>query len=305
MKKALVPFGLASLLFMQTFVFAQEASDLYLGKLLTDNTVKVSDLVRITDTDAYTNQPYFFTNENLFYTQMISSEEQMDVFSFSIATGEHKNLSQSPQSEYSPTPMPNQSSFSVIRVNESGLQELWAFNMQGKAISHLASAIEPVGYHVWLDEENLLLFVLGEPHTLQLVAANDPKQAAKLLDGNIGASLVRYKQSNWYLYSRKSEEGHWLKGYNKETRKTRRVARLPDNTDYYALSPSGYAFTSDGNNIYVRKIIEQNNKLQPLEKWEVVAIGTKACQQGVSRMAISPDESMIAMVCPRLEKAVD
>ena len=284
---------------MQTSVFAQDASDLYLGKLQTENKVEISDLVRITDTDAYTNQPYFFTNENLFYTQMISSEEQMDVFSFSIATGEHKNLSQSPQSEYSPTPMPNKDLFSVIRVNESGLQELWALNMQGKALTHLASKIEPVGYHVWLNEQSLLLFVLGEPHTLQLAAANDPKQAAKLIDSNIGASLVRYKHSNWYLYSRTSEEGHWLKAYNQETGKTRRVAQLPANTDYYALSPSGYAFTSDGSNIYARKIIEQNNKLQPFEKWEAISINEKACQEGVSRIAISPDESMIAMVCPR------
>jgi len=294
----------ALLAFASLTLQAQEGSDIWLGQLDVNDKRPIRTLVQITDTERYSNQPYFFNNM-LYFTQMEAENAQTDIYSFDLNTGEQKNLTQSLSSEYSPTPIPSQEAMSVIRVNAGGKQELWSLDMQGNATKNLVPAVEPVGYHVWLDETKLLLFVLGEPNTLQLAYAShseseaDATPDAKLIDENIGASLYQYKHSDWLLYSQTSEEGHWIKGYNKQTHAIRQIAKLPDETQYFTISPSGFAFTSDGKAVYYRQIIENENKLSPFGKWQSIDIDEPACAKGVSRIAIAPDESMIALVCNR------
>lgn len=285
------------LLFSNTYLHAQEGSNIWLGQLSLHHKNVIRNLVQVTHTQSYSNQPYFFNNTDLYYTQMEDDNAQTDIFLFDLSAGVHKNLTQSLSSEYSPTPIPGQQAMSVIRVNAAGKQELWSLNLQGKPTQHLAATVEPVGYHVWLNEHDALLFVLGEPHTLQRIHTTEKDAVSKVLDDNIGASFSPYKHSDWYLYSRKTEDGHWLKAYNKQSQTMRRVAKLPNNTEYFAMSGSGYAFTSDGKKVYVRQIINEDNKLSPFEKWKPLDIKESACASGVSRIAISPDETMIALVC--------
>lgn len=280
--------------------FAQQGSDIYLAKLTLGANAPITDLVQVTNTDTYTNQPYFFNNNQLFYTQMEGEGEQAqtDIFLFDLNLGTQANLTQSSTSEYSATPVPNKAAMSVIRVNAQGKQELWEYSLQGNALSHLVPKVEPVGYQVWLDAQQLLLFVLGEPHTLQLLE-NNPEAEGEIIDRNIGASLFRYRKSPWYLYSQTSEEGHWLKSYNSANSNVRPVLRMPDNVQYYASSPSGYIFASNGETLFQRQVIIDDKKLQPEGKWIEIKLDNTVCMKGVSRMAISPDESMIALVCDR------
>ncbi|MGB3727038.1 MAG: hypothetical protein WA981_14890 [Glaciecola sp.] len=277
---------------------AQDSSDIWLGKLsLRDNT-QITDLVRLTNTNAYTNQPYFFGNDYLYYTQSEGEGDaaQTDVFRFSLVVGTSKNLTQSTDAEYSPTPAFANGSMSLIRVNSEGKQQLWVYNLQGNPKQHLVPAIEPVGYHVWLDDESLLLFVLGQPHTLQLTQSS-PESVGKVIDDNIGASLFQYKNTSWFLYSRTSEEGNWLKAYNKDSGKVRQVARLPNDAKYFAVTASGRVLSSNGKTLFVRDITQDKQKLKPIGKWHAIDINEKQCQQGISRVAVSPDSSMVALVC--------
>lgn len=321
---------LCLLIGLGTVAKAQEGSDIWIGKLDIDKKQPIRDLIRVTDTDGYTNQPYFFNNTQLYYTQMHSEEDklQTDIHVFDLALGQDLNLSQSAESEYSPTPIPGRQAMSVIRVNLAGKQELWELNLQGKAIRHLVPHVEPVGYQVWLSNDSLLLFVLGEPHTLQKVIvaeqtgepvvenAIEKADKANVIDSYIGASLYRYMQGPWYLYSKnytaipseqvskdpvlsQIEQGNWLYAYNAETGKVRRVVELPENSEYFALTPSGYVITSDGAQILTQAIINDEDKLKPFDKWRTIKISESQCGSGVSRMAVSGDGSMIALVCPR------
>ena len=49
--------------------------------------------------------------------------------------------------------------------------------------------IKPVGYHTWIDSDQLALFVLGPPATLQLARVSTGK--ADTLARDIGRSLQR------------------------------------------------------------------------------------------------------------------
>jgi hypothetical protein len=282
-------------------VNAQQNSDIWVGKLNLWEKDPISELVQITDTDSYTNQPYFFDNSHLFYTQAMNvegSDSQIDVWVFDFKLGMGKNITQSSSSEYSPTPLPYGAGMSVIRVNAEGKQELWEIDPQGKAIKNIVPEVEPVGYQVWIDNKELLLFVLGEPHTLQRVDSAKANAVAHIVDSNIGASLFQFEKTDWFLYTNKTD-GNYLNAYNIESKKVIQVASMPKNSEYFSVSPIGHVITSDGTTLWQRKFMLKGEKIKAMDKWVPIKVSQIECEKGVSRTAISPDTSMIALVCPR------
>ncbi len=327
----------ASLLFM-TFapsLQAQEGSNIWIGKLNIESRAPINQLFQLTKTPTYSNQPYFFDSARLYYTQQHGEGDnlQTDIHLFDLITGKDTNLTQSPTSEYSATPVPGKAAMSVIRVNSQGKQELWEFDLQGNPEQHLFPGIEPVGYQLWTGPQTLLLYVLGAPQTLRSVDMNDvktgeigqtqPVYEGLIHDRFIGASLNRYKKSSRYLYSKNYdtidysvyekdpllidiEQGNWLYAFNSGTNKISRVAKLPDKSQYFAITPSGYAITSDGEDVLsLRLVVNTEEKLIPIDDWKPIKIPEPSCQKGVSRINISLDGSMIALVCPAIEKGLD
>ena len=59
-------------------------------------------------------------------------------------------MTETVESEYSPTPLPAADGFSTVRVEQDGTQRLWAFDSSGGAPRLLLETIQPVGYHGWL-----------------------------------------------------------------------------------------------------------------------------------------------------------
>lgn len=283
-----------------TIALAQEGSDIYLGKLNLWHKQPITELERLTDTEGYTNQPYFFGTDQLYFTQevMQDSQSQMDIFAYRLSNRTILNVTKSAESEYSPTPLPAQNGMSVIRVNEAGKQELWSINLQGEAQRHLAPGIEPVGYQVWLNNEELLVFVLGEPNTLQRVRVDSEQTQGQVIDTNIGASLFQFERSDWFLYS-KGDTQLSLKAYNAKTFETIDISPLPDGSRYFSVSSTGHVITSDGKVLYHRQLIAKGDKLRAEDNWEPIKISAGPCQTGISRTAISHFGDKIALVCPR------
>lgn len=279
---------------------AQQASNIWVGKLKLEEKNPITDLIQITDNSEYTNQPYFFDNETLYFTQAVKfegEEMQMDIMQFDFNTGDTKNITKSTQSEYSPTPLPFKQGMSVIRVNAQNKQELWEITPLGKPAEHFVPLVEPIGYQVWLNKQHLLLFVLGEPNTLQLVNKDLPDQLGTIVDTNIGASLQRYKDTDWFLYT-SSNDGEFLNGYNASSQKTAQLFAMPNNIDYFTTTPNGYIVASNKKAIMIGLLAPQDNKLQLQGQWRTVYLKDYACSKDVSRIAVSPDMSMIALVCP-------
>lgn len=296
-----LPFIVAVAVSFSFEVNAQQNSDIWVAKLNLWEKEPITELVQITNTDSYTNQPYFFDNTRLFYTQAIGIDDekfQTDVWLFNFKLGTNTNITESLESEYSPTPVPNSKNMSVIKVNDAGKQELWEINQQGKVLKDLAHKVEPVGYQVWLNNKELLLFVLGEPNTLQRIDTTPEGAIPKIIDTNIGASLFRFEKTNWFLYT-SNLDGNFLNAYNSHTNKIIQIVRMPKNSEYFSVSPMGNVITSDGETLWRGKFMVKGEKIKAMNKWQEIKIDHDACGKGISRTAISPDTSMIALVCPR------
>ena len=284
-----------------TTAYAQTppGSNIWVGQLgKEEQSLVIKGLKKMTDSDDYTNQPYFLNEETLLYTQAvndknISENEQTDVFKLNLVTGEQTNLTKSSASEYSPTPMPKQAGLSVIRVNKAGKQELWQLDFNGKPISNLLPAIEPVGYHVWLNEHELMLFVLGEPHKLVKADIRNPNSEGEVLDINPGPSLFNIPNTELFSYTKQatteSNEAWQLKiqSFVNSSAIALDSVLLPDTAYYFAWSHEGDLLTSDNGALVV----------MDLSKKQRLFIKVKgACKTTVSRIAVSVS-GKIALVC--------
>jgi Tol biopolymer transport system component len=287
--------------------------DIYVGDLgLQDNRLRVSHFKALTDRAEYDNQPLFLPDgDSLLYTaalvnnkieQEVEQEanqktEQTDSMLISLESGQILNLTNSPESEYSPTLMPSGKSFSVIRaVNDK--QELWRYPLypQQKSFmpaSELLTNINPIGYHAWVDDNRVILFVLGQPQTLQL--ADVRKQSSQVLDDNIGPSLFKIPHSSLMSYTAFIGEGEdiqWqLKSYHPQTGQIELLTTLPKGAFYYAWAGNGYAISA------VDSILMQWDKEHIDKGWRPFADVSEICPKGVTRLTTNSQNSKIALVC--------
>ncbi|HYD52569.1 MAG TPA: hypothetical protein VEA99_08080, partial [Gemmatimonadaceae bacterium] len=124
----------------------------------------------LTRRPGYDNQPSFTPDSKAVLYTAIGADGQADIFRVELATGAISRLTATPESEYSPTVTPDGRSFSVVRVERDSTQRLWRFPLAGGEPSLVLEQVKPVGYHAWVDDTTLALFVLGQPATLQIAS---------------------------------------------------------------------------------------------------------------------------------------
>ena len=310
-RKQLASVSLVSTLIasVSTFAFAQAdlGSDIFIANvdyvLSKDKpspvNISLSQFQKITDTPSYTNQPYFFNEDTqLAYTQSVTADEltQTDIFIYSMATQSSLNLTNSATSEYSPTPTPDGKGVSVIRVNAKGKQELWNLALtNGLAKQNLLPAIEPVGYHAWNGSEQVLLFVLGEPHTLRIAKVNQQTDQGRVLDTSIGPSLWAIPGTELFSYSKQIDDTTWqLRSVDMKKKTTSALVDMPKGSYYYAWSPKGYAVTAVDNKLYQWQYSKPGTNA-----WTELADLSNQCSAGITRLSFSQQSNKIALVCNR------
>jgi hypothetical protein len=157
----------------------------------------------------------------------------------------------------------------------------------------LLSNINPVGYHAWVDNDRVLLFVLGEPNTLQL--ANIQKQTSQVLDEDIGPSLFAIPRSPLMSYTASTGKGddiQWqLKSYHPETANRELLTMLPKGAYYYAWAGNGYAIVA------VNSMLMQWDMANIDKGWQSFADVSDVCPKGVTRLTTNSQNSKIALVC--------
>lgn len=275
-----------------------QASDIFVTKLSSkDNQITLSTSENITKRKGYDNQPMFNSDgSGLFYTAMFTKGEsrQTDSMYYSFGSKTTKNITNTENySEYSPTPFNKDNKLSMIFVDETGSQKLWQTDIKTGKQSPINSSIEPVGYHVWGKNNDLLLFVLGEQMMLQYLA--EPEQPkAELITKNIGRSL-RYNQSKDLFTFTKGKEQQVLHSFDAATKKVTELARLPNGSAYYTWLNDDTVLSASGSSIYYWNYSANNNENS--KNWQLLANLSSSCDTEITRLAVAPDQSKLAFVC--------
>ena len=151
-------------------VLSQPNTEVYLFDLeISGDSIVLSNKINISDNDGYDNQPSFYDDHTIIFSS--TRDGQTDIREYSIHNGNTRWLTNTPVgSEYSPTRIPGSNNISAIRLDTTGLQRLYNYDIStGTSKTLLKDA--KVGYHLWNSSEILVNTVLVE-NRMDLVVSN-------------------------------------------------------------------------------------------------------------------------------------
>jgi len=250
--------------------------------------LRIGKAMNIRKRQGYDNQPMFLPDsKSMFYTS-IREDKQADIYRYDIAKGAAARVTETAESEYSPTITPDGKYFSVIRVEADSTQRLWKFPLAGGTPQPVLEKIKPVGYHVWVDQTTLVIYVLGTPNTLQLARAGTEK--AETIITNVGRSLRLSRRNSEVRFVHKVSADEWLiKSLDVKTRKITPIIKTLTGSEDFAETRDGALLMAKGSKLF---------KYNPArdKDWQEVADFSKEGITSITRLALSPDGDRIAFV---------
>lgn len=246
--------------------------------------------VKINPTAGYNNQPHFSVDGNIIYytREMPDSHQgvQTDIAAYDTRNGQTRMVNSNVQSEYSPTPIPGKNALSVIEVEPDERQRLWSIDIDTGEMNLLLPAVAPVGYHAWINDHSVAMFILGDTITLQTAGIGD--SAATVIAENIGRSIRKHPITGEILYVDQNSQPWQIAALNVETGNKRMVMPLfPVNEDF-TIDGEGVYWTGNGSKLYARSPDDKG--------WRLMADYAAYGVQNITRLATDAATTKIALV---------
>lgn len=264
-----------------------KGTDIFLFDLNLKSENKLSSGVNITQRDGYDNQPSFSPDgKSILYSSII--DNQSDIYEYIIDSKQIKQVTSSNKvSEYSPTFVPNSNNFSVVMVEEDGVQRLWQYSRDGKLELNVEEIL-PVGYYAWKDENTLAMFVLGEHNTLHILDKSTRKHS--IVKADIGRSLARIPNKNQISFVDKNNKNSWeIKSLSLDNFTEKLITKTLDGSEDYVWTNDGKIIMGNNSKLYIFDTEKDKT-------WKEIADLKNYGVDKILRLAINPNSSKIALV---------
>lgn len=201
--------------------------------------------------EGYNNQPFFLDKDRLLITSSFDNDTSTDILQLNLAENEVTRLTRTEDGEYSPTLIPGQQKYSIIRqfIDENGAtqQVLWSYPLDNSdSGEQIIPDINNVGYHAWINKDKVALYLVGEPSELMLY---DLRTGSKTnIAYNVGRCLKVDRKGN-LLYLQQLSEQAIIRSYDIYLGRSRKVAdALPGQQDFDVL-PNGHLISAQGSQL--------------------------------------------------------
>lgn len=281
----------ASLLFFSLFLFqnafAQPATEIYLLNIQKKGTVfsiaPNTKLVNISNNKGYDNQPGFIEKLNAVGYVSSRNEKPTDVFLYSLATANTKQLTNNSQAEYSPKTTPDGKFISVVKDTD---QNLTRISLDGLVTEKLCTSKDSIGYYCWLNQNEIAAFVLSRPKiTLKLI--NIKAKTETYLTDSIGRSLYKYRDG--IVICQKLKNNSWVSFIDRKST-IKQIIELPKNTEDFYLTADGWLFSSNESSLIYCNINAKNIAWQELANLKEMGISK------IFRLAVNRDKNKLVFV---------
>src|SRR6187549_3054741 len=191
-----------------TAALAQPGTEIYLFDLkLKKDKITISNPVRVTNHAGYDSQPFFHPEKPILYYASADTSGRTDILTYNYQTKTSSKFTSTSEREYSPTVTPDKKFVSCIIQRDDGKQDLGKYPIDGGDAVVIINNLT-VGYHAWLDNDNVIVFALGEPQTLRLYNVSTGKDHQ--LADSIGRSLHLIPKTKTISFVDKSSSPKYL-----------------------------------------------------------------------------------------------
>ncbi|MGC1515471.1 MAG: nuclear transport factor 2 family protein [Maribacter sp.] len=266
---------------------AQQGTEIYLADLVSINdTLEIGSAINISNNEGYDNQPSFYDDDHILFSS--TRNGQTDIALYSISDKTTRWISDTANgSEYSPLKMPGKESVSAIRLDDDGLQRLYAYDLKTGVSKELLPNLK-VGYHVWYTPHILICTVLVEDR-MDLVVSDMKNGTNQTVQKNVGRSIHVIPDSDLISFVSKENRPYTVKSLHPGTGEIKILTTLLDTSEDIAWSSNGTLLTADDKKIVRMDPTTVNN-------WQSIKTFQEHQIQGISRLAMSMNGKHMAFV---------
>lgn len=247
--------------------------------------VTVSEPVNVTNRKGYDNQPNFHPDKPLLYYTSAAEDGKTDLVEHSFKNKKSQKITKTSEREYSPTVTPDKKYLSCIIQRDNGAQDLGKYPINGGEPTVIVNSLT-VGYHAWIDAENLLLFVLGDTMTLQRY--NIPSKLSAVMAKSIGRSLHKIPGTSSMSFVQKISETKSVLNKLNADGSIEQIVNTINGREDIAWTPDGKVIMSDGKKLFF---------FQPGVSTEWTEVEGSAMPTGaITRLAVNSKGNKLAIV---------
>jgi hypothetical protein len=272
------------------FLNAQPSTDILLFTvILHNNGPMISGGTNVTNHKGYDNQPSFHPTQPFLYYASFNDSGRSDIKYYNYTTKQTVLFTNTNEREYSPTLTPDRKFVSCIIQRDNGAQDLGKYPVKGDAPLVLINNLT-VGYHCWINQNSLLLFILDDSTSNSLRYYNLLAKKDSVLLKTPGRCIQKIPGQNAISFVEKKTNEEWLlKKYDTKTGAISNIATcLPGREDYCWLN-SDIVLMSNGNLFFYLNITDKKG-WQPV-KMEMADTNFK----GITRLAYQSKTGLLAV----------
>lgn len=195
----------------------------------------------------YNNQPRFISYDDLMLSSAIDTAQITDIYQLNLRNREIFRVTDTEQiSEFSPTPSSTPGQFTCVRIEADGKdQSLWSYpsdrSSKGK---RLMPSLKNIGYHTWISQDTVALFLVGTTNTLAIANTNSQKMDV-ILD-NIGRCIKYGADGTLYIVHKTKPDAWILKGYHLKDKAMSVITQMPQGTEDFEILANGTFMAGSG-----------------------------------------------------------
>ena len=248
---------------------------------------------KITDNDYYDNQPCFSADGRFVYFSSMPDTPQTDIFEYDTRTKISRRITNTPESEYQPQPMPGKKNLlSMIRVDEEKAQGFYSVNMDGTELENLSENSDSVAYYTWLNDSTLGMYVLHSELSMLLQFDILIQQSIIIMEGgSFGRCLQKIPGSADLSYMVKPGKDDWfIYNFSFEQEDSIFICKTLPGEEDFCWTPSKHILMGSKGKLYM-----YDTALQDKAQWKMIADFTKTIGN-FYRLTCSPIGNKLAIV---------
>lgn len=223
-----------------------------LTKVAKSYRIKAPQFLTAFNKGGYNNQPSYFSDKVIYFATDYYDKEQTEIAKFDLFDKSLTRITYTDEKEYSPTPTKDSETFSVIRVetdNKTQTLSTYPLNGIGYAKRYMNNTSN-IGYHTWLDDETVALFLVEEPNH-NLAIAHAVSERRKIILDKVGRCLKVDKKGQLLFVHKQSADEWFIKAYNTKTNKSITIAKTISGAEDFELLNDGSILMGKASMLYI------------------------------------------------------